>query len=91
MTDAPVWSVYLVRCDDGSLYTGISTDVPRRLKQHQSNRGAKRLRGQQSLRLVYAREVGDRATAQRIEYRVKCLKRDQKEDLVAGRLDLPLE
>ena len=91
MTNPPIWSLYLVRCDDGSLYTGISTDVSRRLKQHRSNRGAKRLRGQESLQLVYTREVGDRATAQRIEYRVKRLKRSQKEDLVAGRLGLPLE
>lgn len=90
MTDI-TWHIYLVRCADGSLYTGISTDVSRRLEQHRNNRGAKRLRGQHPLELVYSCEVGDRGTAQRVEYRVKRLRRSQKEDLIAGHIALPLE
>lgn len=85
------WHLYLVRCDDGSLYTGISTDVPRRLDQHRNNRGAKRLKGRKSLQLVYSHEIGDRATAQRVEHRVKRLSRAQKEALIVGSLPLPLE
>lgn len=85
------WHLYLVRCDDGSLYTGISTDVPRRLDQHRNNRGAKRLKGRKSLQLVYSREIGDRGTAQRVEHRVKQLSRAQKEALIVGSLPLPLE
>jgi len=91
VTTEALWHLYLVRCDDGSLYTGISTDVNRRLDQHRSNRGARRLRGRQSLELVFSREIGDRSSAQRIEYRVKQLSRKQKEALVAGRLPLPQE
>lgn len=89
MSEPPVWHIYLVRCDDGSLYTGISTDVERRLSEHRSNRGARRLRGRASLELVFSCEVGDRSMAQRVESRVKRLRRRQKEDLIAGRLALP--
>ncbi len=91
MNDTPSWHLYLIRCADGSLYTGISTDVARRLEQHRNNRGAKRLRGQASLELVYSHEIGDRSTAQQVEYRVKRLRRSQKEALIAGRVPLPLE
>ena len=89
MSDGPSWHLYLIRCADGSLYTGISTDVARRLEQHRGNRGAKRLRGQSPLELVYSREIGDRSSAQRIEYRVKRLRRSQKEALIAGTMPLP--
>lgn len=90
MTDSPTWHIYLIRCNDGSLYTGISTDVTRRLEQHRNNQGAKRLRGQPSLELVYSHAIGDRSTAQRIEYQVKQLRRSQKEALIAGDIALPL-
>lgn len=77
-----VWSVYLLRCGDGSYYTGIATDVERRLVEHGGgNRGAKYLRGRGPLELVYQRPVGDRSTASRIEYRIKQLSREQKKDL----------
>ncbi|MCB1790708.1 MAG: GIY-YIG nuclease family protein [Gammaproteobacteria bacterium] len=85
-----MWYLYLVRCHDGSLYTGISTDVDRRLSMHAGNRGARRLRGRGPLHLVYARAIGDRSLASRIEYRVKRLSREDKERLIAGNLQLPL-
>lgn len=90
MSAESTWHLYLVRCDDGSLYTGISTDVSRRLQQHRQNQGAKRLRGRESLQLVFQCEIGDRSSAQRIEYRVKRLRREQKEALIAGQLPLPM-
>jgi putative endonuclease len=80
----PEWSVYLLRCGDGSFYTGIATDVTRRIGEHErGKRGAKYLRGRGPFELVYARPVGDRSTASRIEYRIKRLSREQKTDLVA--------
>jgi len=80
-----VWSLYLLRCSDGSVYTGISTDVERRIRQHQSGgRGAKYLRGRGPLRLLYQREIGDRSRASQLEYLVKQLSRPEKED--AGKL-----
>ncbi len=85
-----MWYLYLVRCSDGSLYTGISTDVARRFAAHQANRGARRLRGRGPLELVYVQPLGDRASALRIEHRVKRLRRADKERLVRGETALPL-
>jgi putative endonuclease len=82
------WVLYLVRCPDGSLYTGITTDLQRRLAAHGTARGARRLRGRQPLELVYSQAVGDRACALRIEHKVKRLSKRDKESLVRG--DKPL-
>lgn len=76
------WSIYMLRCADGSLYTGITTDVPRRVSEHErGKRGAKYLRGRGPFELVYQRTVGDRSVATRIEYCVKQLPRIEKENL----------
>jgi len=78
----PEWSIYMLRCGDGSFYTGIAIDVARRIGEHeQGKRGAKYLRGRGPLELVYQRSVGDRSIATRIEYRVKQLSKVEKEDL----------
>ncbi|XTZ38925.1 GIY-YIG nuclease family protein [Salmonella enterica] len=78
------WFLYLIRTADDRLYTGITTDVARRLTQHQSGKGAKALRGKGTLALVFSAPVGDRSLALRMEYRIKQLTRRQKERLVAG-------
>jgi len=80
------WSVYLVRCGDGSLYTGIARDVERRLEEHRSaeGKGAKYLRGRGPLELVLEHPVGERGLALRVEGRIKRLRREEKEELVAG-------
>jgi putative endonuclease len=78
------WYLYLIRTADNALYTGITTDVERRYKQHQSGKGAKALRGKGELTLAFAAQVGDRSLALRIEYRVKQLTKRQKERLVEG-------
>ncbi len=76
------WSIYMLRCGDGSIYTGIATDVSRRISEHQQGkRGAKYLRGRGPLELVYQRSVGDRSIATKIECRVKQLPRIEKENL----------
>lgn len=84
------WHLYLVRCRDGSLYTGISTDVERRFADHAADRGARRLRGQGPLELVYSQALGDRSLASRVEHRVKRLSKTEKERLVRGEAALPL-
>lgn len=82
---SPVYSLYIVRCADDSLYTGIAADVDRRLSEHASSaRGSKYLRGRGPLRLEFARQVGDRAKASALEYRVKQLGKAQKEALISG-------
>ena len=81
--NTPVYSVYILRCADGSLYTGITTDVARRLTEHRSmSRGAKYLRGRGPFRLVLEREVGDRSAASKVEYQFKALMKSEKEDLI---------
>ena len=80
------FSLYIVRCADGTLYTGIATDVSKRLAEHEdSPRGAKYLRGKGPLQIVFSEVVGDRASASQLEYRVKRLTRTQKLALIEGR------
>lgn len=89
MTES-AYSIYLVRCNDGSLYTGIATDVERRLKEHaESRKGAKFLRGKSPLTLVFQREVGDRSLATKVEMQVKKLSRGEKSnvEILSGRID----
>ena len=81
-----LWSVYLVRCSDGALYTGIATDVARRFEEHVEGRGAKSLRGRGPLELVFEREVESRSTALKLEYRIKQLAKADKEALATGAL-----
>lgn len=78
------WFVYVLRCKDGTLYTGIATDVERRLAEHRGpgGRGAKYLRGRQPLELVMSRSVGAREIALRVEHRIKRLARAEKEALL---------
>ena len=83
MTPSPPWSVYLVRCADGSLYTGIALDVERRLAQHRAGRGAKYLRGRCPLTLVLEESIGDKGAALRIERAIKSLSRREKENLLS--------
>jgi len=80
------WFVYVVRCKDGTLYTGIATDVERRLAEHagSAGRGAKYLRGRQPLELLLARAMGSREIALRVEHRIKKLPRSRKDELVSA-------
>lgn len=76
------WSVYMVRTASGLLYTGISTDPLRRLRQHQSGKGSRALRGKGPLTLAWQQEVGEKGAALRIEYRLKQQPKSFKEQLI---------
>ena len=80
----PDWSLYLIRCADGSLYAGIAKDVERRLEEHRAGgpRGAKYLRGRGPLELVFQEKIGSRSLAARVERRVKRLRKPDKERLL---------
>lgn len=83
------YSVYIIRCADDTLYTGIAVDVDRRIGEHESSpRGAKYLKGRGPLKLMFSQVVGDRALASRFEYRVKKLSRLEKQALIDGRQTL---
>ena len=78
------WYIYLIRCRDGSLYTGITTDVPRRLAEHREkgDAGAKYLRGRGPLTLVLQKSIGSRSMALSVERKVKKLSKMKKESLL---------
>ncbi|MFT5836524.1 MAG: putative endonuclease [Candidatus Azotimanducaceae bacterium] len=79
-----MWWVYIIRCADGSLYTGISTDVNRRFEQHASGspKSAKYLRGRAPLELIHFKKIGTQSEALIEERRIKRLSKAQKMKLV---------
>ena len=79
---AKTWKLYILRCADGSLYTGITTDVEKRLETHRSGKGAKYTRGRGPLELVYSEECGDHSAALKREHEIKKLSRQEKEKLL---------
>jgi putative endonuclease len=84
---APAWHVYIVRARDGSLYTGVTTDVARRLGEHGAagGRAARYLRGRSPLELVYRCRLGERGLALSVEWRLKRQPRAAKQAIVTGR------
>ena len=76
------WHLYILRCRDGSLYTGITTDVEKRLEAHRSGKGAKYTRGRGPLELVYREECGTHSDALKREIEIKRLTREQKQALI---------
>ena len=79
-----MWYVYILRCGDGTFYTGSTDDVERRLAVHRSRKGAKYTRGSGPLELVYQEALPDRSSALRREAAIKKLTRAQKERLISG-------
>ena len=79
------WSVYLIRDENESLYTGITTDVRRRFQEHVQGggRSAKFTRSKKFLELVYVCRIGNRSLASKVEYRLKRLKKTEKEAIVS--------
>jgi putative endonuclease len=84
MTTDPAWHLYMVRCRDGQLYTGVAIDVARRFEEHQGQgpRCARYLRGKGPLSLAFEVPVGSRGDALRLEMRVKAMSKRRKEWLV---------
>lgn len=72
------WKLYIIRCGDGSLYTGITTDVEKRLEAHRNGKGAKYTRGRGPLELVYREDCGDHSAALKREMEIKALSRVDK-------------
>lgn len=73
MSANKTWFVYLIECDDGSLYTGITVDLEARFQAHLEGRGARYMRLHRPLRLLAAEVHADRAAASKAEYRIKRL------------------
>jgi putative endonuclease len=79
--------VYIIRARDGTLYTGITTHITRRVAEHRAGngRGARYLRGRAPIEVVYRRKLGGRGLALRVEWRLKHRTRAEKEVIVANR------
>jgi putative endonuclease len=82
------WHLYIIRCSDGSLYTGITTDVDRRFAEHNGDggKGSKYLRGKKPLSLVFRANLGDKSSALKAESRIKKLPKNRKEMLIKSGL-----
>lgn len=78
------WFVYILRCADNSLYTGVALDVNKRLDEHNGidNNGAKYTHGRRPVILVYQESLISRSEACKREYTIKCLSKSQKECLI---------
>ncbi len=81
-----VWYVYILSCGNGALYTGVTTDVGRRLGEHteKGRLAARYTRAFAPVRLVYSCRVGSKRLSHQIEYRIKQLSKEKKKKLVAG-------
>jgi putative endonuclease len=77
------WLVYLLRCSDGSLYTGITNDLPKRLKAHAAGRASKYTRSRLPVRLAYSEPLEYKSAALKREAAIKRLRRAEKDKLVA--------
>jgi predicted GIY-YIG superfamily endonuclease len=84
MDDARVetWFVYILRCDDGSLYTGIAKDVDRRLEQHNAGTASRYTRSRLPVSLEYQEEQPDQSMALKRELAIKAMSRQKKESLI---------
>jgi len=78
------WHVYIILCSDNTLYTGITTDIARRMAEHASGRGAKYFRGRRPTSLLYLEAGHDRSSASKRELAIKGLKRPEKQLLVCS-------
>ena len=75
------WYVYMLRCGDNSLYTGMTDDLSKRLTAHRAGKGAKYTRGRGPLELVYSERVDSRSQALKREWAIKKMKKTEKERL----------
>jgi putative endonuclease len=84
-TQVSAWYVYILRCVDDTLYTGITTNLERRVDEHNSGKaGAKYTRSRRPVEIVYHETVNDRSQALKREYQIKRLSLQGKRSLIAG-------
>lgn len=77
-----IWGVYILRCGDGTLYTGITDDLPRRLAAHRTGKGAKYTRGRGPLELLFWQDCQDHSGALKREWEIKHMSRSKKLALI---------
>ncbi|MCF6330084.1 MAG: GIY-YIG nuclease family protein [Sulfurimonas sp.] len=78
-----MWKVYMIRCNDNTLYTGITTDLHRRVKEHNGTKlGAKYTKARRPVKLVYYENCDDKVNAMQREYAIKQLSKEKKLELL---------
>ncbi len=77
------WYVYIIVCSDNSLYTGITTDIKRRFRQHVEGKGAKYFRGREALQVLYLENGHSRSSAAKREFHIKAMNRKDKASVVS--------
>ncbi|MDH3328585.1 MAG: GIY-YIG nuclease family protein [Desulfobulbaceae bacterium] len=83
--NSEIWRVYMVRCCDGTFYTGITNDIEKRIEAHNSGKdGARYTRSRRPVKLVYSEQVESKSAAARLEYQIKRLPRSKKKRLIKG-------
>lgn len=82
-----VWYLYILRCGDNTLYTGITTQVEKRLEAHRAGKGAKYTRGRGPLELVYREVCSSHSQALKREIEVKALSKGEKETLISSKVE----
>jgi len=78
----PPWSVYIIRCRDGKFYTGITTNIDQRIKDHNRGKGCKYTAYRRPVRLVYSEPSPDRSSAMKREAQIKGWSRNKKERMI---------
>lgn len=79
------WVVYILECSDKTLYTGITTDIKRRIVEHNSGKGARYTRARRPVTLVFKTAAADRSDASKLEYTIKKLSKKEKLALIDGK------
>ena len=87
MSNISHWYLYILECSDGTYYTGITTDIPRRIQAHEDGKGAKYTKGRAPLKLIYSEECTDRSSASKRELQVKALAKEEKIALIRAATD----
>ena len=80
-----MWYVYILKCNDGTLYTGITNDLDKRVSSHNKGTGAKYTKTRTPVEVVYHEEANDRSEASKREYQIKKLSRLAKENLIVSK------
>ena len=80
-----MWYVYILKCNDGTLYTGITNNLDKRVSSHNKGTGAKYTKTRTPVELVYHEEATDRSEASKREYQIKKLSRLAKENLIVSK------
>jgi len=79
-----MWYVYIIRCKDGTLYTGATTDINRRIREHNKRKGARYTRPRSPVKLMFSQRIANRSKALKREIEIKSFTRKRKLKLIKG-------